>query len=67
VHRRVAAFASEAADNNARLPFLRRVVNGLAIQATEKDAQWSLVYHRFVRKGAAAVSLKKMKPTEISK
>ena len=50
-HRRVAPFASEAADHAARLPYLRRVVNRLAIQATEKDAQWSLVCHLFVRKG----------------
>ena len=33
------------ADINARLPFLRSVVNRLARQATEKDAQWSLVGH----------------------
>ena len=45
VHRLPAPFASEAADLNARLPFLRSVVNRLARQATEKDAQWSLVHH----------------------
>ena len=45
VHRRLAPLASEAADINARLPFLRSVVNRLARQAAEKDAQWSLVRH----------------------
>jgi hypothetical protein len=45
VHRRPAPSASEAADINTRLPFLRSVVNRLARQATEKDTQWSLVGH----------------------
>jgi hypothetical protein len=45
VHRRLAPFASEAADINARLPFLRSVVNRLAGEATEKDTQWNLVRH----------------------
>jgi hypothetical protein len=45
VHRRLAPFASEATDINARIPLLRSVVNRLARQATEKDAQWSLVRH----------------------
>jgi hypothetical protein len=56
VHRRPALSASEAADISARLPFLRSVVNRLARQATEKDAQWSLVRHE---KGWTAASLKK--------
>ncbi len=45
VHRLPAPFASEAANLNARLPFLRSVVNRLARQTTEEDAQLSLVDH----------------------
>jgi hypothetical protein len=48
MHRRVEPFAIEATGNSARLPFLRRVVNRLAKQTTEKDEQSSLVCHRFV-------------------
>src|SRR5882672_1242708 len=44
--RRLAPFASEAADTNARFPILHGAINRLARQATEKDAQWSLVRHR---------------------
>jgi hypothetical protein len=44
--RRIAPFASEAADIHARFLFLRRVVDCLARQATEKDAQSRLVRHR---------------------
>ena len=45
VHRRLAPFASKAADINARLPFLRSVVHRLAGEATEKDTQWNSVRH----------------------
>ena len=59
VHRRLAPFASEAADNG-RLPLLRSVVNCLARQATEEDAQGSLFLHRSLHKrGGSARSLKK--------
>ena len=43
--RRLALFANEAAGINARLTFLHSGVDRLARQATEKDAQWSLVRH----------------------
>jgi hypothetical protein len=43
--RRIAPFASEAADIHARLLFLHRVIDCLAREATEKDAQWRLVRH----------------------
>ena len=49
MHRRLAPCASEAVDNNAQLSYLRSVVNRLARQATEKDAQWNAVRHRFLR------------------
>jgi hypothetical protein len=44
--RRLAPFANEAADKFSGLPFLRGAIDRLARQATEKDAQWSLVCHR---------------------
>jgi hypothetical protein len=46
MHRRLAPFANEAADKFAGLPFLRGAIDRLARQATEIDAQWSLVCHR---------------------
>jgi hypothetical protein len=46
VDRHLADLASEAADGNARLSCLRSAIKRLARQATEIDAQWSLVRHR---------------------
>jgi len=43
--RHPAPFASEVAARNVQCPFLRSAIDRLARQATEKDAQWSLVRH----------------------
>jgi hypothetical protein len=49
MNRRLAPFAREVASKEVRLPFLSGAVNCLARQATEKDAERSLVCHRSLR------------------